>query len=612
MTENNTTMRLSTGKLILGLAALAVAVVCLALVLVHRAKAQAWSGADTGLSVVAALLAVVAAYVFAPTVQSALNPRAEAQPAMPATIGLALLLLGLGSLAVLLVNRVAGQPWGKADTILAVVALLGLVAAAVVWWEPLARGLGSRGVLLQVNAGVVAALVLGILVILNYTIIPRHFASIKADLTEGKYYTLSDQTEKIVKQIAKDNPVELLLLIDRSRTADNQDVHSAMKRIEDYDRLSAHLTSKVLDPNIDLEARQLREEGALSVIPGVLVRFKNQPTMREGVDGYEEQDITRGLLKLLNPSSRKLYFLTGHGEMPREAAGGQNSAGMGIFTKILENDRYETADLDLRTSAAVPTDAAAVIAVAPRLPASPPEVQKLEAYLGGGGRLLAFIDPLLKSNLGDVLKKYGIVWHPSVVDDPTMSLMGAGAFFSQTYTEHEAVRIFSQYKLPVAFFGAGYFTQDTAAGSYELTELIKTQSPGKVLQGPDTTASGPFTLLMLSSTKDPEPPADDKSAATPPDTKRIRVAAVADGDFVNDQLSMFGDVANPQVAANLVAWLTDNTQVIGIRAKNPMQDEQNRKITLDDKGKRWVVLLTLFMPLALIVAAGIGMRIARR
>lgn len=538
-------------------------------------------------------------------------------------LGLVALVLLVVALGWLMFNRIQGAEFKVVDTVLLIVAGVAAAGAGFAYRDHLK----SRGTLLSLNALVTTVAVLGILVLVN-VIVGRRLSYIKADWTAGKFYSLSEQTANLVRGLKPDQAIELIAIVPVLDDFANQQNLAQQKRmLAEYGRLSDKVTVKTLDPNLDAEAAELLQSGVLTAIPGTVIRFKDRPEQREGVTGLDEQSITQGILKLLDPGSRKLYFVTGHGELERQAT---DRSGLSQLQQMLEKDRYEVADLPLLTAPEVPADAAALIIAYPQKPFSDEELGKLRDYLSRtrGGRLLAMLDPSAETNLGTLTAEFGIVYHDELVNDPTATIAVGGdatVFGSSDFADHETTKLFAGRYMTV-FLRAGRLTQGAAA-DYELTDLIKTTSgayaesktpaPAPV-EGEEVTADtpvdrtyGPHTLAMIATTRDPDPPGDDDEAQPEedPNQKRVRVAVVADGEFASDALTQF---VNLDVTANIVAWLTDNSKTIGIRAKDPASDLESRKITLDRKGRIWVTLLTLALPLLLVCAAGIAVQIIRR
>lgn len=549
-------------------------------------------------------------------------------------LGTLMLVAGIVCAAFVLVHRINGNPWAKADTVLTAVAAILLLGCVVIWWDAITKALGSRGVMLQANATLVTLTVFGIIVCGNI-IVERRLGHIKADLTAEKFYSLAPQTQTVVRSITKDNPVEILGFVPMDRYSDPRGRELQGKRLQEYDRLSDHLSVEVIDPLVHPEKAKIAKDAGLTTYPGCVVRFKNQPDRAEAVNSVDEADLTRGLIKLLDTSSRKVYFLKGHGELSMDKF---ENEGASKLKKMLEDDRYQVADLDLMTSS-VPQDAACLLAIWPKYPYKAEELQKIETYLSGGGRLLACLDPDAQNNLGEVTAKYGIEFHGDVVRDSRNTWTGDATYYgSLDYGEHEAVRYHRMFNVPVLFIRSGYLTKGVT-GDYEVTELIKSTAssyaesasapatppatpnqPAQPAASP-TRVNGPLTIAMTATTKDPKDEdsengenkdkKEEAAEATQPESKRIRVAVVADGEFAEN---LWGDYNPPnlEVASNLVAWLTDNSKVIGIRAKNPWDDLQKRKITIDQKGRKWLFVLTFLLPLVVIVGAGAAVQWVRR
>lgn len=633
MAQNATSPKGTVGIQVAGIVLSAVALACFVTGVYFHGKPEAWGGRETGLMLAAAICGVLVAVLGAKPLQEYLEPAegADAPPAWKPVVGLAALVLGGGCLAFMLANRVISSAWGKADTVVLICGVAGLAIASLVWWAPLQRGLTARGTMLQLNAGVMTLVVLGILFLVNYKIIPNHFGYLKADLTSKKYYSLSDQTRNVAKKITKDNPVEIIGIMAQDEYG-GQDSFTFRKRLEDYGRLSPNIEQRLLDPKIDLEARNLIQEGTLIGSSGVVVRFKNNPSNPEGVSGTEEADITKALLKLLEPSSKKVYFITGHGEVTPTAA--DQLYPMTIFKQLMEGDRFELADLALFNSADVPADAGAVVACNPQQPYSPDDIAKLEKYLASGGRVLLLLDPRSKTNLGEVVAKYGIEYHPVPAIDPVRAMLGqGGVVVSQSYGDHPITNFFKKYM--VILFDAGYLTKAADLGGAEVTDLVKSSAdayaqaapaPGAAPDAIPARVAGPLTFAMAAT----KPIASDKPEAEPKEDEQdedakqkeadekaeekkneSRLVVIADGDFLSDDWYRNG-AANSPMAADMIAWLADRTEVLGIPPKNPADEQQQRAVNLSDAQRKWMVVLTLLLPMVLVAVAGSAVKLARR
>jgi ABC-type uncharacterized transport system involved in gliding motility auxiliary subunit len=131
-----------------------------------------------------------------------------------------------------------------------------------------------------------------------------------------------------------------------------------------------------------------------------------------------EQELLRGLLRLLNPDERTVYFLSGHGEYDTETT---SQRAVTHALNSLYGKNYTALPLNLIAENAIPSDALALIIVGATEPLSEEEIALLDAYLADGGGLVALIDPTPLSNLPaaeDRLAAYlGETWGISPQDD---------------------------------------------------------------------------------------------------------------------------------------------------------------------------------------------------
>lgn len=542
--------------------------------------------------------------------------------------------VALVALAWLLVRKVNNTPWSTRDTVLLVLTLAGAAFAVGVWWDDLAKVLGARGTLLNINATVTTFLVLGILVVLNYSIFARHLGYAKKDLTAKKLYSLSSQTINVLKEVKKSKKqYEMVGIMPQDVYSQGHKLEINRKQLEEYAKNCSAITTQMLDPNISSEGRQLSVKVTNRESGGVIVRQKDNKDVSEVVNSFEEADLTKAFVKLIDDKPRKVYVLTGHGEVG--LTGGPDGPGLSALQKALERDRMTVTEQKfLGLTATIPADASAVVIGAPQQPYLPKELETLKAYIDGGGRLLVMLDPDAKSNLDELVKPYGIEYHPEVVTDPETRLSQDGQiFWGYDYGTHKSVSAFSsgRTRRVSLMMRTGYFKTGTVPPDMETAEVLKSGKNASSAKGlpkfdptkPDTkpapppaagAASGPLCLIMASNTKEkPEDAEKDKDKAkdakAEPAAKQVRIAAVGCADFVSSPYA--AQAANIDVAANLVAWLTDNTKVIGIRAKDTAADEKSHQITLSDAKRKWVLLLTVLLPLLVVFIAGVVVTVAR-
>src|SRR5215208_6709414 len=119
---------------------------------------------------------------------------------------------------------------------------------------------------------------------------------------------------------------------------------------------------------------------------------------KEIVAFASETEILKGLLRLLNPGSHVVYFLTGHSEKDVEQAG---EASMTRAKTTLESKNYTVKSLNLLAENQIPDDASLIVIAGPLQPVSADEVKLLKEYLEKGRSLIIMEDPTALTEFGD-------------------------------------------------------------------------------------------------------------------------------------------------------------------------------------------------------------------
>lgn len=122
----------------------------------------------------------------------------------------------------------------------------------------------------------------------------------------------------------------------------------------------------------------------------------NDQTVRMAFQG--ERVFTNAIRELLAVNPKAIYFSTGHGERDVQSCS--------QFRGLLKQQTY--AEKEWKSGEPIPPDAATVIVLGPRDAFSEKDAASLRAYLDGGGRLLAFFDPLLRKVEGQAREAWGL------------------------------------------------------------------------------------------------------------------------------------------------------------------------------------------------------------
>jgi ABC-type uncharacterized transport system involved in gliding motility auxiliary subunit len=151
-------------------------------------------------------------------------------------------------------------------------------------WREIGTYFAGRNARYGTMAGASVLIMLGILIAVNYLSTRQNK---RWDLTTNKQYTLSDQTVKLLKGLS--SPVKLIVF-DQEQNFDR-----FRSRLTEYQYNSSKLQVEYVDPDKrPVEAKQYEVQTYGTVVISYMGRT-------ERVTSEAEQDITNGLIKVLNP-----------------------------------------------------------------------------------------------------------------------------------------------------------------------------------------------------------------------------------------------------------------------------------------------------------------------
>ena len=258
--------------------------------------------------------------------------------------------------------------WWSAVAGIVVIGLYGLTQ-----WRDIIDSLGVR----QARYGALAAssviLALGILVAINFILLRQNT---RWDLTAGSQYSLSDQTVQILESL--ESPIRIVVF------ARDVEFPAYRDRLAEYEYRSSQVSLEFVDIDKDpLRARQYDVQSYGTVV------FEYEDRI-ERVVSDAEQELTNGLIKVIEGEEQRVYFIQGHGE--REPEGTDRDAYGGLGEALLR-DNLAVDTIILAQTGQVPPDASVIIAAGPETDYLPGEIDALRTYLENGGKALFLLDP---------------------------------------------------------------------------------------------------------------------------------------------------------------------------------------------------------------------------
>ena len=517
------------------------------------------------------------------------------------------------------------------DTLRRVLAFAGLASLVLYGagqWRQVARSFGRRQTRYGTLAGTGIVLVLAIIVALNYVLARQNT---RWDLTAARQYSLSDQTRRVLDSLTA--PVRILVF-DRT-----QEFPRYRDRLGEYAYLSSQVTVDYIDVDRQpLLARQYEVQSYGTIVFDYGGRV-------ERVTSDAEQDLTNGLITVVEGVQQTVYFLEGHGEKEHTGA---DRDGYSTVSTALGLDNFDVESLVLAQQSAVPEDATVVVVAGPQTDLLPGEVEALRVYLDRGGKLLVLIDPPSDSaapepeGLLGLLREWGIEPGTDVVVDASGmgQLLGADAsvpvvanYPFHPITDQSNFNLLTAYPLARSVSATtgnpdGRVAQsflETSAQSWAEADIdeLKTgqvelneeagDRPGPVTIGMAVSAPAPSVEPAMTGTdadgpepdaEDDEPDADggepdaedDEPDATPPET---RLVVIGDSDFATN--GVVGIQGNRDMFLNTVNWLAQQESLISIRARDP----KDRRLTLTADQQRRLGWLSLVLVPGFVLSTGV-------
>ena len=307
-----------------------------------------------------------------------------------------------------LVVRFTKPEWDQYATYGAYAGLALVLLYTLGQWREIVAFFRRRNARYGTIAAASVVVVLGILAALNYLSERRNK---RWDLTENRQYSLSDQSTKLLGSLTA--PTKFMVF-DQANNLER-----FRPRLESY-----RYGSRQVDVEyIDVDKDPLRtKEYKVDTYGTIVVEYMGRT---ERVTTDSEQDITNALIKVVNPTAKKVYFLSGHGE--KDPGNSDRKIGYSSIADSLKRDNFEFATLALAQTGEIPMDATVLVIAGPRTDLLEQEVPLINNYLTTrSGKLLVLFDPPenLKEpspmpGLAGLLDQWGIQATDTVVLDVT-------------------------------------------------------------------------------------------------------------------------------------------------------------------------------------------------
>ncbi len=471
-------------------------------------------------------------------------------------------------------------------------------------WQEIRLALKSRSALYGFNTLVLTSVFIGTLVFLNL-ISYRHKHRI--DMTEQGYYTLALQTQKIVSTLPREIKVTAFF---QSEAPDRAKFKHLM---DGYTGLSDKIKLSFVDPD---KNPTITKQYGVTTYGTVVLESGKQETK---VAIPTEENLTNGLLKVINDKKKIIDFLEGHGEKSIDSL---DKEGYATVKKALEKDNYQVGKLLLLQTGEIPKDLSLLVINGPQKQIMVREQEIIAKYLDEGGSVLLLIDPNSEFGMEGFLKKWGIETKNNMVIDPMSKLFGGdyAAPVINQYAMHDITKSFALATFfplvrPVSAIPTeGIETLElmkTGEGSWAETDVSSTKV--KYDEGIDT--KGPISIAVIATKKTDSAGKEPKSQEeTESDTANNKpgkprsptLVVIGDSDFANN--TYFGFSGNGDLFLNISSWMTQNESLISIRPR----ERKNNPIQMTRAEGSLIFMLGIVVFPGIVVLAGVRVWWRRR
>ncbi len=374
--------------------------------------------------------------------------------------------------------------------------------------------------------------------------------NIESDWTSGGRNSLSVDSRKLLEEIK--GPVHI--------TAFARETPELREHIRDliarYQRHKPDVELHFVNP--DAEPERVRELG-ITLDGELLIAYDGRS---DKIQDLSEQSLTNALLRIARPGTRKVVFLSGHGE--RNPLG-QANHDPGQFGKLLSDKGIHVETLKLAETPAIPPDTSLLVIADPRTALLSGEVQLVNRYLKQGGNLLWLVEPGSLAGLEPVAETLGVELLPGTVVDPTTQLFGIDnpAFaIIPDYPMHEITRGIEG---RITLFPQACAFDVVSPQEWEAQALLTTLDRAWTEIGP---ISG--TIRFDQDSDERMGPLDigyifTREQGDEEDAVQQRVAIVCDSDFISN--TYLGNAGNIDLGLALFNWLNHDDRFIAITAR---------------------------------------------
>ena len=483
-----------------------------------------------------------------------------------------------------------------------------LVISVIISFGTASRALTGRRGRYSTNTVVMVIAFIGIAAAVNFLAFDN---PARVDVTATKQFSLAPRTIDVLKNL--EQPVEARGFFVPGRSAEEELQLEALRSqmddlLHEFEVRSGKFSYEFIDPEVDpgtAREFQVTRNGTV-VFQSIDPETDNPRRHHIAPSAFLEQEFVTGLLIVTGEEQKRVYFLEGHGERNINDST-PDADGFGYAFTGLVGENYIVSPISLISNGKEILEedrqegrVNMLVVAGPRTDLLADEVQVLDDYLKGGGRMLFLVEPDTPPTFRDFLARWGIVVgeghildrQRSLGDNMEITFLSRDQYFSILPEPFQSVLNVDQLtsRLDTVYYpgltslspaeeGVAFLppkveevpeeeAEEKERSSIVGTALAFTSPDSWLINDPSRNVpeegdpQGPFfpaVAFKALSPLDEEPPADP-SQMTP-----ASLVVFGDTDFVSNRYFYAAD--NGNFFLNSINWLVGDIPLANIRPK---------------------------------------------
>ena len=438
---------------------------------------------------------------------------------------------------------------------------------------------------------------LALVVMVNYL---AHRHNERFYISQAAAHKLSPLTLQVLNNLT--NPVKIVAFFDRREPL----FGAVSSMLKEYQARSPMIELEFVDYRMPGRAEVIRNQYRISagsessriifdsgtqvrsVLGSELSDFSISPEKEIRRTGFKgEQMFTSAILNVTQLKSLVAYFTQGHGEHDPFS---DTERSYSRFAELLENNNVIVKALPPLVSGGVPDDCGILIIAGPEQPFDQTEIERIQKYLDGGGRMLVLFSASSLSFLTG-LEQLLLHWDVEVgfnwVQDMQQAQAGETAVvLLNNYGVHPLVRPLLRSSLKfVTPRSISHKPAATTADAPKVVELVTTGSDGRAIvpvQGQTWRVSKTGNLPVAAAI---ERQGIQSIAST---RTGARIVVVGDSLFLSNLA--FNQAANSDFGNLTFNWLANRDSLLGEIGPSAVSEYQIQLTDRDMSQLRWLFL----------------------